>query len=116
MQAGVNSDVDNRAGNGPRDDDSEADSRDTVHGRRANPPVRCLIEKTTAKKQMENGIDSVASATYLKSRRYVESRVYSGLLWFDYIPGCENFADVGSKQVRDTEKICVRMGSFQGEL
>ena len=79
-----------------------------------HPPVRCLIDNTTAKKQMENGIDSVASASYLKHRRYVESRVYSGLLWFDYIPGCENFADVGTKQVRDTAEFLYKDGIISG--
>ena len=63
---------------------------------------------------MENGIDSVASASYLKHRRYVESRVYSGLLWFDYIPGCENFADVGTKQVRDTAEFLYKDGIISG--
>ena len=79
-----------------------------------HPPVRCLIDNTTAKKQMENGVDSVASASYLKHCRYVESRVYSGLLWFDYIPGKENFADVGTKQVRDTTEFLYKDGIISG--
>ena len=36
-----------------------------------HPPVRCLIDNTAAKKQMENGVDSVASASCLKHCRYV---------------------------------------------
>ena len=79
-----------------------------------HPPVRCLIDNTTAKKQMENGIDSLASASYLKHRRYVESRVYSGLLWFDHIPGSENFADLGTKQVRDTAEFLRKDGVISG--
>jgi histone deacetylase 1/2 len=79
-----------------------------------HPPVRCLIDNVTAKKQVENGVDTPAAASYHKHVRYVESRVYSCLLWFDPVPGSENYADVGTKQVRDTAEFLRKDGIISG--
>ena len=80
----------------------------------SSPPIRCLIDNKAAKKQIESGVDSSASAPYLKSKRYCESKVFSGLMWFDYIPGVQNFADVGTKQVRDTTEFLKKDGILSG--
>jgi hypothetical protein len=80
-----------------------------------SPPVRCLIDNKAAKKQIESGVDTSASASYLKSKRYCESKVYSGLMWLDFIPGVENFSDVGTKQVRDTTEFLRKDGVLTGK-
>ena len=80
----------------------------------AHPPVRCLIDNKAAKKQLESGVDTSASASYLKPKRYCESKIYAGLMWLDFIPGVENFADVGTKQVRDTKEFLRKDGILSG--
>ena len=80
-----------------------------------HPPVRCLIDNSTAKKQMDSGAGTMSSSSYLKSKRYCESKVYAGLLWFDLIPGAVNIADVGTKQVRDTQEFLRKNGVLTGQ-
>jgi len=70
-----------------------------------HPPVRCLIDNSTAKKQMDSGAGTMSSSSYLKYKRHCESKVYAGLLWFDLVPGAVNIADVGTRQVRDTQEF-----------
>jgi len=82
----------------------------------AHPPVRCLIDNKAAKKQLESGVDTSASASYLKPKRYCESKIYAGLMWLDFIPGVENFADVGTKQVRDTAEFLRKDGILSGRV
>jgi hypothetical protein len=52
-----------------------------------------------AQKQCESGTGTVASAPYLRSKAYCESKIYAGLLWLDIVPGCDNCADMGTKQI-----------------
>jgi hypothetical protein len=65
----------------------------------AHPAVRVFIDNKAAKKQCESGTDTVASAPYLRSKAYCESKIYAGLLWLDFVPGCDNGADMGTKQI-----------------
>ena len=81
----------------------------------AHPPVRCLIDNSTAKKQMDSGADTMSSSSYLKPKRYCESKYYAGLLWFDLVPGTVNFADVGTKQVRDSQEFLGKNGVLTGQ-
>ena len=81
---------------------------------RVHPPVRCLIDNKSAKRQIESGIDTAASAAYLKYKRYAESKVYAGIVWFDYVPGEVNFADLCTKQVRDTTEFLRKDGVASG--
>lgn len=64
-----------------------------------HPAVRVFIDNKAAKKQCESGTDTVASAPYLRSKAYCESKIYAGLLWLDFVPGCDNGADMGTKQI-----------------
>ena len=78
------------------------------------PPIRCLIDNKAAKKQLESGVESSASASYLKPKRYCESKIYAGLMWLDYVPGKENFSDLGTKQVRDTTEFLYKNDILTG--
>ena len=70
-----------------------------------HPCVRTMIDNKGAKKQCESGTDTVASAPYLRSRSYAESKIYSGLMFLDLVPGDENPSDLGTKQVRSTDEF-----------
>ena len=41
-------------------------------------------------------MDSAASAPYLRSKRYKESKIYSGLMSLDLVPGGNNPSDLGT--------------------
>ena len=47
----------------------------------------------------------MASAPYLRSRSYAESKIHSGLMFLDLVPGDENPSDLGTKQVRSTDEF-----------
>ena len=70
-----------------------------------HPCVRTMIDNKGAKKQCESGTDTVASAPYLRSKCYAESKIYSGLMFLDLVPGDENPSDLGTKQVRSTDEF-----------
>lgn len=82
--------------------------------RAPHPSVRTFIDNKGAKKQIESGTDTVASAPYLRSKSYCEDKIYSGLMWMDLVPGEENGADLGTKQVRDTAEFVKKDGIISG--
>ena len=73
-----------------------------------HPSVRVCIDNNGAKKQCGNGTGMVASAPYLRCKNYCESKTYAGLLWPYLVPGEGNGADMGTKQVSDTPRVCPR--------
>ena len=77
-------------------------------------PVRVCIDNKGAKKQCESGTGTVASAPYLRCKSYCESKTYAGLLWPDLVPGEENGADMGTKQIRDTPEFVRKGGLLTG--
>jgi len=79
-----------------------------------HPAVRCMIDNKGAKKMVESGTDTVASAPFLRSKAYTECKIYSGLMWMDLVPGGENPADVTTKQVRDTQEFRDKDGIISG--
>ena len=80
-----------------------------------HPTVRVLIDNKAAKKQCESGTDTVASAPYVRSKAYCESKIYSGLMWLDLVPGKENCSDMGTKQIRDTPEFVTKDGILSGK-
>ena len=52
------------------------------------------MDNQTAIKQVSKGSDAPAAAPYLRHKRMVEEKVYRGLMWFDFIHGQLNIADV----------------------
>jgi hypothetical protein len=81
-----------------------------------HPPVRVCIDNKGAKKQCESGTDTVASAPYLRCKSYCESKIYEGLLWLDLVPGEQNGADMGTKQIRDTSEFIRKDGLLSGRV
>ena len=79
-----------------------------------HPAVRCMVDNKGAKKQVESGTDSVASAPYLRSKAYAEGKIYAGIMWMDLVPGEENGADMATKQVRDTTEFLKKDGIISG--
>jgi len=79
-----------------------------------HPSVRTMIDNKGAKTQCESGTDSVASAPYLRSKRFVESKVYSGLMWLDLVPGPVNPSDMATKQVRSTSEFAMKDNILSG--
>ena len=79
------------------------------------PCVRTMIDNKGAKEQCESGTDSVASAPYLRSKSYAESRIYSGLMFLDLVPGDENPSDLGTKQVRSTDEYKRKLKVISGK-
>ena len=77
--------------------------------------MRTMIDNKGAKKQCESGTDSVASAPYLRSRSYAESKIYSGLMFLDLVPGDENPSDLGTKQVRSTDEFKRKVKVISGK-
>ena len=51
------------------------------------------------------GADSGASSPYLRHKCFAESKVNSGLVWFDYVHGSNNIADIIMKRVRSTPEF-----------
>ena len=80
----------------------------------AHPPVRVFIDNKAAMKQCESGTDTAASAPYLRSKAYCESKIYAGLMWLDFVPGCDNSADMGTKQIRSTAEFEKKDGVLSG--
>ena len=80
-----------------------------------HPCVRTMIDNKGAKTQCESGTDSVASAPYLRSRRYTESKIYSGLMFLDLVPGGDNPSDLGTKQVRSTAEFQMKTDVLSGK-
>jgi hypothetical protein len=70
-------------------------------GASSSGPLRVFIGNKAAKGQFESGTDR-ASAPYLRSEAYFESKIYAGLMWLDIAPGGENSADMGTKPIRFT--------------
>jgi hypothetical protein len=81
-----------------------------------HPCVRTMIDNKGAKTQCESGTDSVASAPYLRSKRYTESKIYSGLMFLDLVPGGDNPSDLGTKQVRSTEEFRMKTNVLSGKI
>jgi hypothetical protein len=79
-----------------------------------HPAVRCMIDNKGAKRQVESGTDTAASAPYLRSKCYAECKIYSGLMWVDLVPGGQNGADLLTKQVRDTSEFKEKDGIVSG--
>ena len=73
-----------------------------------------MVDNKSAKKQVESGADSAASATYIRCKRYAESKIYSGLMWIDHVRGEENPADMATKQVRNTAEYDRKNGGHLG--
>ncbi len=80
-----------------------------------HPSVRVMVDNKGAKKQVEAGADSAASAAYIRDKRYAESKIYAGLMWMDHVPGEENPADMATKQVRDTSEYNKKSGVISGD-
>jgi len=57
----------------------------------------------------------VASAPYLRSKRYTESKIYSGLMFLDLVPGGDNPSDLGTKQVRSTAEFKTKANVLSGK-
>jgi hypothetical protein len=74
-----------------------------------------MIDNKGAKRQIESGTDTVASAPYLRSKNYAECKIYSGLMWMDLVPGEKNGADLATKQVRDTAEFKEKGGIVSGK-
>jgi hypothetical protein len=80
-----------------------------------HPPVRVCIDNKGAKTQCASGTDTVASAPYLRCKSYCESKIYAGLMWLDLVPGEQNVADMGTKQIRDTSEFIRKDGILSGQ-
>jgi hypothetical protein len=80
-----------------------------------HPAVRCMIDNKGAKRQIESGTDTAASAPYLRSKCYAECKIYSGLMWMDLVAGGQNGADLVTKQVRDTAEFKKKDGIVSGK-
>jgi hypothetical protein len=80
-----------------------------------HPCVRTAIDNKGAKAQCESGTDSAASAPYLRSKRYTESKIYSGLMFLDLVPGGDSPSDLGTKQVRSTAEFQMKTGVLSGK-
>jgi hypothetical protein len=80
-----------------------------------HPAVRCMIDNKGAKRQVESGTDTAASAPYLRSKCYTECKIYSGLMWMDLVLGGQNGADLVTKQVRDTAEFKKKDGIVSGK-
>ena len=80
----------------------------------AHPAVRVFMDNKAAIKQCASGTDTAASAPYLRSKAYCESKIYAGLMWLDFVPGCDNSADMGTKQVRSTAEFEKKDGVLSG--
>ena len=76
--------------------------------------VRCILDNQTAIKQISSGADSGASSPYLRHKCFVESKVYSGQVWFDFVHGSKNIADILTKQVRSTPEFLEKDGAISG--
>jgi len=81
-----------------------------------HPSVRTMTYNKGAKTQCDSGTDSVASAPYLRSKRFVESKIYSGLMWLDLVPGPVNPSDMATKQVRSTSEFAMKDGALSGRV
>ena len=73
-----------------------------------------MIDNKGAMTQCASGTDSVASAPYLRSKRYAESKIYSGLMFLDLVPGGDNPSDLGTKQVRSTAEFKAKVNVISG--
>jgi len=80
-----------------------------------HPCVRTMIDNKGAMTQCASGTDSVASAPYLRSKRYTESKIYSGLMFLDLVPGGDNPSDLGTKQVRSTAEFKRKVNVLSGQ-
>ena len=56
--------------------------------------VHCAMDNQTAIKHVFKGTGAPAAASYLRHKRMVEENVYHGCLWFDFLHGQHNAADV----------------------
>ncbi len=72
------------------------------------------MDNQTAIKHVSKGAGAPAAAPYLRHKRMVEEKVYRGLLWFDFLHGQHNVADVLTKQVRSTSKFKSKDGLVSG--
>ena len=81
-----------------------------------HPPVRVFIDSKAGKFQCESGTDTAVSAPYLRCKSYCESKIYAGLMWLDLVPGEENGADMGTKQIRDTSEFVRKDGVLCGAV
>ena len=79
-----------------------------------HPCVRAMIDNKGAMTQCESGTDSVASAPYVRSKCFVESKIYSGLMWLDLVPGPVNPSDMATKQVRSTAEFTTKSDVLSG--
>ena len=80
----------------------------------AHPVVRVFIDNKAAKKQCESGTDTGASAPYLRNKAYCESKIYARLMWLDFVPGSDNSADMGTKQIRSVAEFNKKDGVLTG--
>ena len=76
--------------------------------------VRCILDNQTAIKHISSGADSGASSPYLRHKCFAESKVYSGQVWFDFVHGSKNIADILTKQVRSTPEFIAKGGGISG--
>ena len=74
-----------------------------------------MIDNKAAKSQCQSGTDTVASAPYLRSKSYCESKIYAGLMWLDLVSGTENGSDMATKQIRDTAEFLKKDGILCGK-
>ena len=77
--------------------------------------VRCIMDNQTAIKHVSKGADAPAAAPYLRHKRMVEEKVYRGLMWFDFLHGKENIADILTKQVRSLPEFKIKDGVISGK-
>lgn len=78
--------------------------------------VRCIMDNQTGVRQVSSGTDSPAAAPYLRHCRMVEEKVYSNLIWWDFVHSEKNIADILTKQVRATPEFKVKDGAISGSL
>ena len=63
------------------------------------------MDNQTATKHLSKGTDATAAAPYLRHKRMLKVKVYRGLIWFYFLHGQHNAADVLTKQVRSTSEF-----------
>ena len=76
--------------------------------------VRCVMDNQTAVRQVTSGTDSPAAAPYLRTCRMIEEKVYSNMIWWDFVHGEKNIADILTKQVRATPEFQLKDGAISG--
>ena len=76
--------------------------------------TRYILDNQTAIKQISSGADSGASSPYLRHKCFAESKVYSGQVWFDFVHGSKNIADILTNQVRSTPEFLEKDGAISG--